>query len=138
MLLSAPSSFVDKWRKERLRHSEQAAHVDALAIALTRLEIVLFYDWINRGDARQRALRSDLVSLCICPHLLPCKHPSAAWVAQEHGVSQEYAGRLRRDFVRQFADYIQLRGQRAAGLPISRQTMRQPNHRCSSRKMADR
>ena len=94
-------------------NSERAAQVDALAIALTRLEIVLFYDWINRGDARQRALRSDLVSLCICPHLLPCKHPSAAWCAREHRVSQEYAQRLRRDFVRRFAEYIQLRGQRS-------------------------
>jgi len=108
MRLPAGSYFDDPGSAER------AAQVDALAIALTRLEIVLFYDWINRGDARQRALRSDLVSLCICPHLLPCKHPSAAWCAREHGVSEEYAARLRRDFVRQFADYIQLRGQRTA------------------------
>jgi hypothetical protein len=86
---------------------------DALADALTKLEVIRFYEWINRGDARQRALRSDLVSLCICPQLLPCKHPSAAWCAREHDVTREYASRLQRDFVRQFGDYIQLRGQRS-------------------------
>lgn len=91
---------------------DSAPYEDRLAVALTRLGIVLFYDWINRGDARQRALRSDLVSLCICPHLLPCKHPSAAWCGREHGVSAEYAARLQRNFIRQFGDYIQLRGQR--------------------------
>ena len=86
---------------------------DALANALTKLEVIRFYEWINRGDTRQRALRSDLVSLCLCPQLLPCKHPSAAWCAREHGVTREYASRLQRDFVRQFGDYIQLRGQRS-------------------------
>lgn len=90
-----------------------ASNDDALANALTRLEVIRFYEWINRGDARQRALRSDLVSLCICPQLLPCKHPSAAWCAREHAVTREYASRLQRDFVRQFGDYIQLRGQRS-------------------------
>jgi hypothetical protein len=86
---------------------------DALANALTKLEVIRFYEWINRGDARQRGLRSDLVSLCICPQLLPCKYPSAAWCAREHDVTREYASRLQRDFVRQFGDYIQLRGQRS-------------------------
>ena len=85
---------------------------DLLANALTKLEVIRFYEWINRGNANQRALRSDLVSLCICPQLLPCKYPSAAWCAREHNVTREYASRLQRDFVRQFGDYIQLRGQR--------------------------
>jgi hypothetical protein len=92
---------------------DRAQNDDALASALTKLEVIRFYEWINRGDARQRALRSDLVSLCLCPQLLPCKHPSAAWCAREHAVSREYASRLQRDFVRQFGDYIQLRGQRS-------------------------
>jgi hypothetical protein len=92
---------------------DRAQSDDALASALTKLEVIRFYEWINRGDARQRGLRSDLVSLCLCPQLLPCKHPSAAWCAREHDVSREYASRLQRDFVRQFGDYIQLRGQRS-------------------------
>jgi hypothetical protein len=92
---------------------DRAQDDDALATALTRLEVIRFYEWINRGDARQRALRSDLVSLCICPQLLPCKYPSAAWCAREHNVTREHASRLQRDFVGQFGDYIQLRGQRA-------------------------
>ncbi len=91
---------------------DKASNDEILANALTKLEVIRFYEWINRGDARQRALRSDLVSLCICPQLLPCKYPSAAWCAREHGVTREYASRLRRDFVRQFGDYIRLRGQR--------------------------
>jgi hypothetical protein len=91
---------------------DKASNDEILANALTKLEVIRFYEWINRGDARQRALRSDLVSLCICPQLLPCKYPSAAWCSREHGVTREYASRLQRDFVRQFGDYIQVRGQR--------------------------
>ena len=94
-------------------HLDHMQNDDVLANALTKLEVTRFYEWINQGDARQRALRSDLVSLCICPHLLPCKYPSAAWCAREHDVSREWASRLQRDFVRQFGDYIQLRGQRS-------------------------
>jgi hypothetical protein len=68
-------------------------------------------EWAARGTTRQRALREDLVTLCLCPHLLPCKRPSAAWCARQHGVSREYASRLCREFARKFGDYIQFRGQ---------------------------
>jgi hypothetical protein len=84
---------------------DSASNDDALAVALTKLEVIRIYEWINRGRAHQRALRSDLVSLCLCPHLLPCKRASAAWCAREHGVTREWASRLRRDFVRQFSEY---------------------------------
>ena len=67
---------------------DRSQNNEALADALTKLEITRFYEWINRGDARQRGLRSDLVSLCICPQLLPCKYPSAPWCAREHGVTR--------------------------------------------------
>jgi hypothetical protein len=92
---------------------------DALAVALTKLEVTRVYEWINRGHARQRGLRSDLVSLCICPQLLPCKRASAAWCAREHGVTREWASRLRRDFIRQFTDYIQLESRRPRALRMS-------------------
>ena len=69
-------------------------------------------EWASRGNAKQRALRHDLVTLCICPEFLPCKHPSPAWVGRQHGVSREYASRLCREFARKFGDYIQFRGQR--------------------------
>src|SRR5271168_2413282 len=79
---------------------DRARNEDTLADALTKLEVVRFYEWINRGNARQRALRSDLVSLSVCPQLLPTKRPSAAWCAREHGVSRQYAALLKKDFLR--------------------------------------
>jgi hypothetical protein len=69
-------------------------------------------EWAVRGNVKGRALRHDLVTLSICPKMLPCKRPSASWVAREHGVSRQYASRLQQEFVREFSDYIQFRGQR--------------------------
>ncbi len=60
----------------------------------------------------QRGLRSDLVTLCICPHLLPCKRPSASWCARQHGVSRQRASRLQQEFARELGANIQFRGQR--------------------------
>jgi len=74
---------------------------------LTRIK-----EWATRGGTKQRALRHDLVTLCMCPQFLPCKHPSAAWCGRQHGVSREYASRLCREFTREFGDYLQFRGQR--------------------------
>jgi hypothetical protein len=74
---------------------------------LTRIK-----EWAARGETKQRALRHDLVTLCMCPQFLPCKRPSAAWCGRQHGVSREYASRLCREFAREFGDYIQFRGQR--------------------------
>jgi len=54
MRLPAGSYFDDPGSAER------AAQVDALAIALTRLEIVLFYDWISRSCAPQQSGFPDL------------------------------------------------------------------------------
>ncbi len=68
--------------------------------------------WAAQGNVRQRAMRDDLVTLCMCPEYLPCKRPSASWVAQQHGVSREYTSRLCREFARKFGNYIQFRGQR--------------------------
>jgi NADP-dependent 3-hydroxy acid dehydrogenase YdfG len=55
-----------------------------------------------RGDVQQRSLRFHLVALCLFPRLLPCKRPSVAWCGKIHGVSREWARRLRQDFAQQF------------------------------------
>jgi len=80
--------------------------------ALAGQGLLRIKEWAARGEARQRALRHDLVTLCICPQFLPCKRPSAAWCGRQHGVSREYASRLCREFAHLFGDYIQFRGQR--------------------------
>jgi hypothetical protein len=82
------------------------------AFALASHGLKRIKEWAARGSTRQRALRDDLVTLCMCPELLPCKHPSAAWCGRQHGVSREYAARLCREFAREFGNYIQFRGQR--------------------------
>jgi len=83
-----------------------------LAFALAGIGITRVQEWITRGKAKQRGLRSDLVTLCICPQMLPCTRPSASWCASEHGVSRQYASRLQQEFTRELGDYIQFRGQR--------------------------
>ena len=82
------------------------------AFTLAGIGITCVQEWITRGKARQRGLRSDLVTLCICPQMLPCKRPSASWCAREHGVSRQYASRLQQEFTRELGDYIRFRGQR--------------------------
>ena len=83
-----------------------------VAFALAGIGITRVQEWITRGKAKQRGLRSDLVTLCICPQMLPCERPSASWCARQHGVSRQYASRLQQEFTRQLGDYIQFRGQR--------------------------
>ena len=80
--------------------------------ALASYGLTRIKEWAARGGTRQRALRHDLVTLCLCPQFLPCKRPSAAWCGRQHGVSREYASRLCREFAREFGDYLQFRGQR--------------------------
>jgi hypothetical protein len=96
-----PAANLDRPAGDEPSHFAMAGH------GLTRIK-----EWAARGNTRQRALRHDLVTLCMCPQFLPCKRPSAAWVARQHGVSREYASRLCREFARAFGDYIQFRGQR--------------------------
>ena len=93
---------------------DRTASDQSSAFALGGLGITRVQEWITRGraGATQRALRSDLVTLCVCPHMLPCKRPSASWCAREHGVSRQYASRLQQEFARELGDYIRFRGQR--------------------------
>jgi hypothetical protein len=108
--LSADAYFDDP--VEKLDGVDESARDIAFVLASTGLTRI--GDWITQshGGARQRALRVDLVLLCVCPQFLPCKHPSCAWVGRQHGVSGVRANRLRRDFARLVAPYIQFRGQR--------------------------
>jgi hypothetical protein len=71
-------------------------------------------EWTSRGrgGVKQRALRSDIALLCMRPASFPCKYPCAAWVARQHGVSRQRASILQQDFAREFAEYLQFRGQR--------------------------
>jgi hypothetical protein len=71
-------------------------------------------EWITRGKGgvKNRAFRTDIVLLSITPQYLPTKRPSAAWVAQEHGVSRQRASELWREFSIYIGPYIQFRGQR--------------------------
>ncbi len=70
-------------------------------------------EWVTRKrDATHRALRSDVVFLYVAPDHLPCKRPSAAWVAQQHGVSRQRASELGREFAKSFGKALQFRGQR--------------------------
>jgi hypothetical protein len=71
-------------------------------------------EWITRGrrGAKNRAFRTDIVLLSITPQFLPTKHPSAAWVGKQHGVSRQRASELWREFSIYIGPYIQFRGQR--------------------------
>jgi len=71
------------------------------------------FEWITRkGSLTHRALRSDVVVLYVTPHNLPCKRPSAAWLAQKHGVSRQRVSELGREFASFLGPRIQFRGQR--------------------------
>lgn len=84
-----------------------------LAYALASGALTCIGEWITqgRGGVTHRALRADIVLLCICPHFL-CKRPSAAWVARQHGVSRQRANDLRKEFAGYIAPHLQFRGQR--------------------------
>jgi hypothetical protein len=108
-----PGAYVDD-PASKLDHADRAASEQTLAFALASGGFTRIGEWITRGrgGAKQRALRSDLVLLCICPQFLPCKRPSAAWCARQHGVSRQRASRLQQEFAREFGDNLQFRGQR--------------------------
>jgi len=99
--LNDPADTIDRPANEQPSAFAIASH------GLTRIK-----EWATRGKAKQRALRHDLVTLSLCPQMLPCKHPSAAWCARKHGVSRQWASRLQQDFAREFGDHLQFRGQR--------------------------
>jgi len=72
--------------------------VELVSYALAGEALRFVFDWIMEGDVSQRSLRFHLVVLCLWPQLLPCKRPSASWCASIHGVSRQWATRLKQDF----------------------------------------
>ena len=106
-----PDAYFDD-PAEKLDRSGDAARDLAFVLASTGLTRV--GDWITRGrgGVTQRALRIDIVLMCICPQFLPCKHVSGAWVGRQHGISSERVNRLRKEFASYVAPHIQFRGQR--------------------------
>lgn len=97
---------------DKLDGVDESARDIAFVLASTGLTRI--GDWITqgRGDAHQRALRSDIVLMCICPQFLPCKRPSCAWLSHQHGVSRTWANNLRKEFARFVGPYVQFHGQR--------------------------
>ena len=77
--------------------------VELVSYALAGEALRFVFDWIMEGDVSQRSLRFHLVVLCLWPQLLPCKRPSASWCASIHGVSRQWATRLKQDFGRTVA-----------------------------------
>src|ERR1700677_551054 len=108
-----PDAYFDD-PAEKLDHGDHAASDRNLAFVLASTGLTRVGDWITRGRGgiTQRALRIDIVLVCICPQFLPCKRPSAAWVGRQHGVSRTRVNHLRKDFASFIAPYIQFRGQR--------------------------
>jgi hypothetical protein len=108
-----PDAYFDD-PAEKLDHGDHAAGDRNLAFVLASTGLTRVGDWITRGRGgiTQRALRVDIVLVCICPQFLPCKRPSAAWVGRQHGVSRTRVNHLRKDFAGFIAPYIQFRGQR--------------------------
>ena len=76
------------------------ATVEIVSYALAGETLHFVFDWIMQGKIQQRSLRFHLVVLCLWPQLLPCKRPSASWCARIHGVSRQWATRLKKDFAR--------------------------------------
>ena len=119
-----PGAYVDD-PAETIDRADRAESAHTLVLALASEGFTRIGEWITRGrgGARQRALRSDIVLLCICPHFL-CKRPSAAWVARQHGVSRQRANDLRKEFAGYIAPHLQFRGQRFRNLAHALPTRR--------------
>jgi len=108
-----PDAYFDD-PADKLDRADRAESDRNLALALASGGLTCVGEWITRGrgGVTHRALRADIVLLCICPQFLPCKRPCAAWVARQHGVSRQRANDLRKEFAGYIAPYIQFRGQR--------------------------
>jgi hypothetical protein len=107
-----PNSYLDD-PAERIDRAEFPEGQSAMIYALASSALTFITEWITRGRGGKtnRALRADIVILSINPSFLPCKRPSAAWVARQHGVSRQRASELWREFASEIAPYIQFRGQ---------------------------
>ncbi len=111
--IAPPGSYIDD-PAEKLDRTDHAESARNLAFALAKGGLTCVCEWITRGrgGVTNRALRADIVVLCICSQFLPCKRPSASWVGRQHGVSRQRANELRKEFADYIAPYIQFNGQR--------------------------
>jgi len=120
-----PNSYFDD-PADKLDHADRAASDQALQYALAAEGFTVIGEWITRGRNRvkQRALRSDIVLLCISRQFLPTERPCGAWVGRQHGVSRQRVDRLWKEFAKVIAPYIQFRGQRFLNQAGARQKER--------------
>jgi hypothetical protein len=108
-----PDAYFDD-PAEKIDLADGAENQTNLAFALASGGLTCVGEWITRGrgGVTHRALRSDIVLLCICPQFLPCQRPCAAWVGRQHRVSRQRVSDLRQEFAKYIAPYMQFRGQR--------------------------
>lgn len=99
---------------ERMDRTDRAESDANLIRSLASAALIRIAEWITRGRGGRtnRALRADIAVLSINPAFLPCKRPSAAWIARQHGVSRQRVSELWREFAVYIAPYVQFRGQR--------------------------
>jgi hypothetical protein len=112
-LYPPPGAYLDH-PADKIDRADRAESEAKLISARASGALTCVGEWITRGrgGVTNRGLRTDIVLLCITPHFLPCKRPSAAWVARQHGASRQRASKLWREFSAYIAPYIQFRGQR--------------------------
>jgi hypothetical protein len=108
-----PGAYFDD-PADKIDRDNRAESENSLIHALASGALTCVGEWITRGrgGVTNRALRADVVLLCITPQFLPCKRPSAAWVARQHDVSRQRVSELGREFSAYIAPYVQFRGQR--------------------------
>ncbi len=92
---------------------DQSEVVETVSYALAGEALHFVFDWIIQGEVEQRSLRFHLVALTLWPHLLPCTRPTISWCARIHGVSRQWATRLKQDFTRAVRDKCKTGGQRS-------------------------
>jgi hypothetical protein len=108
-----PDAYFDD-PADKIDLADRAESQRKLTYALASDALTRCGEWITRGrgGVKNRALRADIVLLSVTPQFLPCKHPSAAWVARQHGVSRQRVSELWREFAEYIGPCIQFRGQR--------------------------
>jgi len=112
-LYMPPDAYLDDLA-DKIDLVDRAESQRKLTCALASDALTRCGEWITRGrgGVKNRALRADIVLLSLTPQFLPCKRPSAAWVARQHGVSRQRVSELWREFAEYIGPYIQFRGQR--------------------------
>jgi hypothetical protein len=108
-----PDAYIDD-PSQKLDPADAAEMAEDEMFSMAGHLLIRLHEWITRGrnQAKDRAFRTDIALLYLSPHLLSCKHPTASWVAQQHGVTRQRASDVGIAFSQEFSDYLQFRGQR--------------------------